>query len=149
MIKKIILWILVILWMGLIFYFSSMDSLKSTRQSKGFLYHTIGNIIDIFDKDMSSIKKEELINKLDYPIRKIAHASVFFVLGILVFIALNEYNIDIKKLLLISFIICILYAISDEVHQLFISGRSAKAFDVLIDSFGSSIGLLIVYLFKK
>ena len=47
MIKKIILWILVVFWMGVIFFFSSMDGIESKMQSQGFLYHTLGNIIDI------------------------------------------------------------------------------------------------------
>ncbi len=149
MIKKIVLWILVILWMGLIFYFSSFNSEKSTKQSKGFLYHTLGIVIDFFDKDISLEEKEIIIDKLDHPIRKIAHASVYFILGLLVCLALNEYSFNIKKLLIISFIICFSYACSDEIHQLFISGRSGEIKDVIIDTCGFSLSLLTFYCFKS
>ena len=143
MIKKIIMWTIVILWMSLIFYFSSLNGSESTNQSKGFLYNTIGNIIDIFDKNMSDIEKDELINKLDHPIRKIAHGSVYFILAILVCFSLSNYNLDIKKFIIISFLICFFYSISDEIHQLFVLGRSGEIKDVIIDSIGSFIGIMI------
>lgn len=143
MIKKIIMWTIVVLWMSLIFYFSSLNGSESTDQSKGFLYNTIGNIIDIFDKNMSDIEKDELINKLDHPIRKIAHGSVYFILAILVCFSLSNYNLDIKKFIIISFLICFFYSISDEIHQLFVLGRSGEIKDVIIDSIGSFIGIMI------
>ena len=143
MIKKIIMWTLVVFWMSLIFYFSSLNGSESTDQSKGFLYNTIGNIIDIFDKNMNDLEKDELINKLDHPIRKIAHGSVYFILAILVFFSLNNYNLDIKKFIIISFLICFFYSISDEIHQLFVLGRSGEIKDVIIDSIGSFIGIMI------
>ena len=143
MIKKILMWTIVVLWMSLIFYFSSLNGSESTDQSKGFLYNTIGNIIDIFDKNMSDIEKDELINKLDHPIRKIAHGSVYFILAILVCFSLSNYNLDIKKFIIISFLICFFYSISDEIHQLFVLGRSGEIKDVIIDSIGSFIGIMI------
>lgn len=142
MTKKIILWILVIFWMGLIFYFSSMNGIDSAYQSKGLLRHTIGRIVEIINPDISDIKKEEIIDKLDTPIRKVAHASIFFVLGIFVYLLVSSYNI--KKVFLISFIICFLYACSDEIHQLFVSERSGEVMDVLIDSFGAFISVLLM-----
>ena len=146
MTKKIIMWILVIMWMGVIFFFSSYNGIDSTTQSKGFLYNTLGKIIDIFDKDITIEEKEILIDKLDTPVRKVAHASVYLILAILVCLALDNYKIDIKKLLISAFIICVLYAISDEIHQTFIDGRSGEIKDIIIDSIGASIGL---FLFKK
>ena len=149
MIKKIILWILVLLWMGVIFYFSSFNGIDSTRQSKGFLYHTIGKVIDIFDKDITLEEKENIINKLDTPIRKIAHACVYFILGLLVFLALNQYNFDNKKLLIISIIMCFLYSVSDEIHQSFVSERSCEIKDILIDSIGYIFSIYIMSKFCK
>ena len=92
---------------------------------------------------MSDIEKDELINKLDHPIRKIAHGSVYFILAILVCFSLSNYNLDIKKFIIISFLICFFYSISDEIHQLFVLGRSGEIKDVIIDSIGSFIGIMI------
>ena len=132
--KKILLWILVIFWMGLIFYFSSFNGIESTEQSQGFLYRTIRN----------SDNKDDLILKLDPIIRKVAHCAIYSVLSILVYLLLKEYNLDSKKLILFTFLICILYSISDEIHQLFVSGRSAEIRDVIIDGIGITIGILVL-----
>ena len=93
MTKRIILWILVIFWMGIIFYFSSFNGLDSTSQSKGFLRNTIGKIVEIINPDIDEVKKEEIIDKLDIPVRKDAHASIYFILAINVFLLLETYNI--------------------------------------------------------
>lgn len=147
--KKSILFILIILWMGVIFYFSSMTADVSTRQSNGFISMTIGKIIDVFYDDISINEKQEIIENIKIPIRKLAHISEFFILTILVSLYINCYNIDIKRLLLITFIISFIYACSDEFHQLFVSGRSAAFIDVLIDSIGIISWLIIYYFYKR
>ena len=147
--KKNILFILIILWMGVIFYFSSMTADVSTRQSDGFISMTIGKIIDVFYDDISINEKQEIIENIKIPIRKLAHISEFFILTILVSLYINCYNIDIKRLLLITFIISFIYACSDEFHQLFVSGRSAAFIDVLIDSIGIISWLIIYYFYKR
>ena len=48
-----------------------------------------------------------------------------------------------------SFLFTVLYACSDEFHQLFISGRAGQIRDVCIDSTGALIMLLIVYFILK
>ena len=62
---------------------------------------------------------------------------------------INTYNISYKKKIGISFLIGLLYAISDEFHQLFSSGRTAKIMDVGIDSAGVIFGIFIVYIIIK
>ena len=54
---------------------------------------------------------------------------------------LREYMVINTKLVLLSLLICFLYACSDEIHQLFIVGRSGNAYDVLIDTIGSFFGM--------
>ena len=141
--KKIILWILVVLWMGVIFYFSSRNAEESTSQSQGLIGKT--TIIDNYKEE----DKEEALENIDRVFRKITHACVFFVLSILVCLALKEYNIPINKLLLYAFIICFLYACSDEIHQIYVPGRSGEFRDVLIDNIGVVIGLVPFKLFSK
>lgn len=60
---------------------------------------------------------------------------------------LMEYNI--KHIILIPLIICLLYSISDEFHQLFIVGRSGEVRDVLIDTIGALTGIYGYYLIKR
>ena len=135
MTKKIVLWILVILWMGLIFYFSSQNADKSTSQSRGIILST--NLINKYEEN-----KEEVLETADVYFRKAAHASVFFVLSILVCFLVKEYTLDIKKILIISVIICLLYSCSDEIHQLYVFGRSGEVRDIIIDNIGCIFGYL-------
>lgn len=147
--KKFILILLIVLWMGIIYFFSSCNGIESKNQSIGLLDSTIGKIIVFFDNDISEERKLVIIEKLDYPIRKIAHMSEYFILAILVSLLISEYNISLLKILIISFAICFIYACSDEIHQLFVRARSGQITDVIIDSIGSSMWLIIYYLVRK
>ena len=141
--KRIILWILVILWMGVIFTFSSFNSSESSKQSKGIINFFIKNVVEIFDKDLTETEELELVSSLHTPVRKLAHFSIYLVLGILVSLLLKTYNFTTKNIILLSILICFLYACSDEIHQLFISGRSGEFKDILIDTCGSSVGIIL------
>lgn len=123
--------IFMLLWMLLIFTMSSFDATESANQS-----NSIVNIItDIF--------KIENIEVLSFIIRKLAHFTEYLILGLLTINMLNKN--DISKKYLISILICLIYAISDEIHQLFVPGRVCQLRDILIDSIGSITG---VYLYK-
>lgn len=149
MIKKVILWILVIFWMGLIFYFSSIKGEESTGQSQGFIYNTIGNIVEFFNKDISIEEKELIIEKYDPIVRKVAHVGIYMILGLLVCLLINCYNVKLNKCIILSIIICIMYAISDEIHQTFVEGRSGEIKDIFIDSMGILIANVVFYLRRK
>ena len=62
---------------------------------------------------------------------------------------LKEYNILDKRMIIYSLIFCFIYACSDEMHQLFINGRSGEIRDVLIDSIGAFIGISLYYLVRR
>ena len=131
MIKNKISLLLVILWMILIFIMSSFDDNSSSNQSN-FIVDIVVNILKI-----------DNIELLSLIIRKLAHFTEYFILGILVINMFNRNNISIKYL--ISIILCIIYACTDEIHQFFVPGRSCQVTDVIIDSMGSIMG---VYLYK-
>jgi len=134
--KKRISIVLVILWMTLIFIMSSSNSIESNNQSN-YIVNFISNILNITN-----------IDTLSYVIRKIAHLTEYLILGFLVNNMIKEYN---KKIYL-SIIICILYAISDEIHQSLVPGRNPQVLDVLIDSVGSITGIFLLnikHIFNK
>lgn len=120
-----------LLWMLLIFLMSSFDATESTNQSN-FIVNIITNIFKI-----------ENIELLSFIIRKLAHFTEYLILGFLTINMLNKN--DISKKYLISILICIIYATSDEIHQIFVPGRACQIRDILIDSIGSITG---VYLYK-
>lgn len=80
------------------------------------------------------------LTKFRYVVRKTAHFTTYLILGLLVF-NLCKYN-NVKNIIKISLLVCILYACTDEIHQLFVDGRSGEIFDVCIDTVGSLIGIL-------
>jgi len=69
-------------------------------------------------------------------LRKGAHVFVFAILFLLMIRALKNYGLSNKKVLLCAFIFTILYAVSDEYHQTFVSQRVGSPSDVAIDSLG-------------
>ena len=137
-----------VLWMALIFSFSNQKDVDSSKVSDGFIDRTVVKIYKIFNENITKEKENEIIEKYTYPIRKLAHYTLYFILGILSFLVVKDYSIN-KKLIIYSLLICFLYACSDEFHQLFIIGRSARVLDVLIDTFGSSCSISIFYIFNK
>ena len=137
-----------VLWMALIFAFSNQKDVESSNVSDGFIDRTVVKIYKIFNENITKEKENEIIEKYTYPIRKLAHYTLYFILGILSFLVVKDYSIN-KKLIIYSLLICFLYACSDEFHQLFIIGRSARVLDVIIDTFGSFCSLSIFYIFNK
>lgn len=130
--KKRINILLVITWMILIFIMSSFNSTESSNQSN-FIVNIIANIFNINN-----------ISILSLIVRKLAHFTEYFILGLLV------YNLiySNQKKAYFAIIICVLYAISDEIHQLFVPGRSCQVLDVIIDSSGSLLGIILLYIYK-
>ena len=140
--KKIISFIVSILWMIVIFSFSSADANKSTGTND----KVITTMIEIKDKitnnETPNNEKEIIVKNSSFYIRKIAHITEYLILGFLMFNLLKQYSVtNIYYAIGLS----ILYSCTDEFHQLFISGRSGSIRDVLIDSIGILIG---TYLYK-
>lgn len=82
-------------------------------------------------------------------VRKTAHIFEYFVLGILMLNVLRYYCKPSFKLVILSAMLCILYACTDEIHQLFVPGRTGKIIDVFIDSIGIILGSCFFYLVLK
>ena len=141
---KYIKLLLVIIWMIIIFMFSNQKADDSSKLSDGLILKTVRIIEKINHKKYSD---EEILNKFVKPVRKLAHFTIYLILGILVYIFIDDLNL--KNIILISLMICLIYSISDEIHQLFIEGRTGKITDVLIDTCGSFIGIVIVNKIKK
>lgn len=136
---KIVTWILAIAWMFIIFTMSSQVREVSLSLSMNISQ----KIINVIEK-ISPIEGVKLnIASIDHIIRKFAHFFSYLLLGILVIRVLIVSKIRGMNLYVLSLIICVVYAISDEFHQGFVPGRGPQVFDVMIDSTGSLIGLLL------
>ena len=153
--KKIVLAILVILWMIIIFLFSNMNSEISNSSSKSLINDTIVQTIEIaestgiIDKKPTEDEITSLVKDLNLPLRKCAHSTVYFVLAVLLILTLKEIFKDKKKVIILTLVISFIYACTDEIHQLFIFGRTGCFTDVLIDMIGVIISCLIYFILNK
>ena len=147
MIRKVVKLLLVIAWMGLIFSFSNDTGVKSTKKSDGLIIKAA----EVFlNRNLSDIEKDNLTKFLVVPVRKGAHLFVYSVLGILIFIFITEFISIGYKSLIYSFLISFLYACSDEIHQVFVSGRSGQVSDIFLDALGAGIGILLcLFIFRR
>ncbi len=142
MIKKIILWVLVISCATAIFLFSAQKADDSGRASEGFTYKII-KFFDFNDKipDESAMEFAISVNGI---VRKIAHFSIYALLGFLIAQLLNEYGRGYRKILMLSVMFSSLYACTDEIHQYFVPAPSAQITDVILVTFRALFGSLIV-----
>ena len=138
--KKIINLVLLFMWMGLIFYMSSSNGEKSTGQSD--LVITIVSSLGInlsgnFGEFASVI------------VRKAAHICEYMILSLLLYNVLKDYITITKKIMIYTIIGVILYAMSDELHQIFVPERAGRIQDVFIDTTGGCIGLIVIKAINK
>ncbi len=141
--KKVIFTILTILWMIIIFLFSNQKSTVSTNNSRSFVRSTIANIYKFFDSDATEEEIDKVVLTFDVPVRKLCHFSEYLILSILVLFMLKSYGVNN---LYLTILICFAYACTDEIHQLFVVGRSGNIKDIIIDTLGS-VSFVIFYKF--
>lgn len=133
----------VLLWMALIFNLSSQVAEQSNQLSTG--------ITEVIVKTVEKVapKAEFNIKSFNNRLRKNAHFFAYLILGILVTKALRRSGVHGYRRVALALGICVLFAISDEVHQIFVPGRGGQVKDVLIDSVGASVGIVVYWVVAK
>lgn len=133
--------------MTVIFRFSSESKTDSGDRS-GRVTETIATLIVPDYRDLPPAEQEEVVHRLHYPIRKLAHMSEYALLAVLTASLLIAWDVSEKlptwKKLLSALGFSLLYAASDETHQIF-SHRGASVTDVLIDGLGATLGLALLW----
>ena len=151
----VIRWIIYIVftlcWMVVIYTFSAKNSTESQAESNGVGMFIGKTVISDFE-EWSAEEQQEFAEKWDYPIRKAAHMTEYAVLGFLLVGALIYKRKKYKLNAIVSLLVAALYAVSDEIHQYFVPGRSCRIIDIGIDSLGAilsiSLHLFIVLIIK-
>lgn len=152
---KILGIIFVCIWLIVIFIFSAMSGNSSNGKSKKTINKalteaaTITNDLNITNVNTQSNKKIRIIEKLNEPLRKCMHASVYFILSIILNVILKVYKVSRKRAFILAIIISFIYACTDEYHQTFVPGRTGCFTDVLIDTFGAFLGAVSFYMISK
>ncbi len=126
--------------MGLIIWFSSRTAIESSGQS-GFVLKLLSFIMGI---ESVEALDAETYSFYQHMIRKLAHLTIYGVLGILTYTHFISWHKDRSKMMKYSIVFCICFAISDEVHQYFVPGRAMMLKDVMIDTVGASLGIVVI-----
>lgn len=142
---NIIRGILILALMGtfsIIFGFSNQDSKTSSGISQKVTNIIVKYIPSI--QNAEKIEKQNMIDRTEKVIRKIAHFSIYTLVGLLLMGLMCTFNIKQFNRLSISLIIGIIYATTDEIHQAFIPGRGPQLTDVILDTMGVLTGIILV-----
>ncbi|MDD4320263.1 MAG: VanZ family protein [Acidaminococcaceae bacterium] len=126
---------------GVIFIWG--NSLQTAESSECFseLFACLAeNILQFFNV-------HEYLFVLDHIVRKLAHFTEFALQGIFVYKALRAFKIHNSFKL--AFIMGVFTAAVDETIQLFVSGRASQISDVILDSCGALVGVLVIYWWEK
>jgi VanZ family protein len=125
-----------------IFMLSAQDGETSSESSR-YVAEVFSNLIFYRYGSMSAQHQAFIAAELDWFVRKLAHFSIYALLGFNVFLTLHFL---LKKLFgktMLAVMVCAVYAAFDELHQTFVPGRSGNVFDVAIDTFGAASGILV------
>ena len=142
-IKKYISLMLLFLWMYFIFYMSSKTASESSDISSGICYRLCRIFVKGFD-ELSLAERTAMASSISYLVRKTAHFIEYSILGVLSVFAARQFLAANHYIWSAAF--SLLYAVSDEVHQLYVPGRSGQINDVLLDFTGITAGLFISWL---
>lgn len=137
--KTFLFGMLAVVWMAVIFFFSSQPAQQSTDTSH-WAGRMIGNIIIRDFEQWSQEEQGNFTEKIDLVVRKTAHAMEYAFLCFLIFMTFHSRGLSGIRCFGIALLMTTGYAVTDEIHQLFVPGRSGRMVDVLIDSAGAVVG---------
>lgn len=148
-------WTLVGAWMLLIFLLSAQSADQSAALS-GANLRVVAAVLDAAMQTLGAAALSgEAVGGLHTVIRKAAHFTAYLVLGVLtvraVVVSRGDAGVTeppqtrvrqwVRRPGLVAMLIATAYAATDEVHQVFVPGRSAEFTDVLLDSLGALVGI--------
>lgn len=135
-------WVPVLVWVCVIF-FGSTDLMSAEHTSR-----FIVPFLRWLKPDISA----ETLAAIHFILRKAAHVGEYAVLGLLLLRAatlMTDFERSISILWVNVLVACVFVAVTDEFHQAFVTSRSASATDIIVDSVGSILGLLIGAAFAR
>ena len=136
-----------IFMMYLIFSFSSQSGTVSGNLSYRVSEIIVESANEAFDLHWSGSDMDYYIERIHYPVRKLAHMTEYFLLAVSVSFPLYVYGVRGLWLPLLAGGFCVGFAALDEYHQSFVAGRGPSRKDVGIDSIGVLAGVLMVQFF--
>lgn len=130
--------------MYLIFQFSAQTGDVSGNLSYEVSYRIVDIGNEILNKGLEEWEISNYAYEIEYPVRKLAHMSEYFLLAVALSFPFYVYGLRGFPLMLVAGFICVAFACGDEYHQSFVAGRGPSVKDVIIDSIGAFFGILTV-----
>ena len=156
-ILKIISTIFVLVWMITVFIFSSQDGTQTLNTSGAFIQvidSTLNNVesnntnkTDTVNTQDNNNKKYNYSQELQTFVRKNAHYFLYTVGGIILSVFFYAFLKNNKKIYIFAILTGMIYAMSDEFHQRFVTGRTSRITDVGIDTLGVITGTILFMIF--
>lgn len=143
---RLVLWILLIAIMTVIFLFSAQKG-EESGETSGRIAQAIIEVVEPDFEQLPQEKQVELLDTTDLIVRKGAHFSEYALLAFVLYLLLRTY--PLRACALLSWLGATVYAVTDEVHQLFVGERAGSAKDVLLDSCGAATGVILAYLLVR
>lgn len=138
--------VLALVWMCVIFAFSAQTKEESSVVSEGFSYRIVNTTGIFFHLHLDEEQIHEIAQAIEGVVRKCAHMTEFAILAVLLYVWMSRWEIARRRRGCYAAVMTMLYACTDEFHQLFVAGRSGRITDVLIDSAGAAIGMALFLL---
>lgn len=148
---RIVYFILLLAWTILIFVFSSQNAEKSSNTSGAVVEVVIEKMYPQY-KTLTKSEQTDITHTVTFFVRKTAHFLEYFILGVLSFLV--TYTFDKYRFIyrvITAFLFCVVYSVSDEIHQYFVPGRACRIGDIFIDSIGSffAVFILLIVILKS
>lgn len=135
--------VLALLWMCVIFAFSAQEKEESSAVSEAFSYRVISSSRFLFHLDLDEEELRRIAAAIENGVRKTAHMTEFGILSVLIYVWLGGRCLKDAGRAFWAIFLAALYAAGDEIHQLFVPGRAGMFGDVMIDSAGALLGVVI------
>jgi VanZ family protein len=142
---KHISWLPAVIMMILIYSFSAKPAVESNESSLTIANDLLSVYEKVSDNRLEAENRLNVLKILNYVVRKGAHFTEYAILAaafMLYFLLTKQRK---RLIILLSVAFAAIYAVSDEIHQLFIPGRSGQIKDVLIDTAGAVMGASVFY----
>ena len=136
--------LLLLLIADMIFIFSNSAQTASASSSTSHgVTEMVAPVIVPNYKDMDEQTQKATVSSLEVILREAAHLLQFTPLGFALYLLLTTFALPekIRRLRIpLTLGFGLIYAISDEIHQLFVPGRSFQLFDIFMDMCGVAVG---------
>lgn len=141
--------VLAIVWMCVIFAFSAQEKEESSAVSEALSYRMVNSTGILFHLHLDEEELRRIAAAIESTVRKAAHMTEFGILSILIYVWLGKWQMATGTKIALASLFAVLYAASDEFHQLSVPGRAGSIGDVMIDGAGAILGVSIFVGVKK